>query len=150
MSVIGMLVHAQTVGADQWGVAVPVVLWGIAVAAWLITRRQRTLGFFLAAVVFGGLGLFMGVRGLIGISRAFVGVPHGESCFSCIGPGLLVLAGRLLLLLGALLGFAALFLQRDWPRYSAGQLSIGGLIGGQPSSEDSVDSSGHGDQESDV
>ena len=122
MSVIEMLVHAQTVGADQWGVAVPVVLWGITVAAWLITRRQRTLGFFLAAVVFGGLGLFMGVYGLIGISRATVGVPHGEACYSCIEPRLLFLAGMLLLLLGALLGFAALLLKRDWSRYSAWKL----------------------------
>jgi hypothetical protein len=146
-----MLVHAQTQtgGAEKWLVFVPVVLWGIAVAAWLITRRQRTLGFFLAAVVFGGLGLFMGGYGLIEIRRAQEGLPHGEGCLACIQGVLVVLAGLLLLLIGALIGFVALFLGLP-SRVDSAPGSIGRLIGGQPSSEDSVDSSGNGDQESDV
>ena len=150
MSVISMLVHAQTQtgGAEKWLVFVPVVLWGIAVAAWLITRRQRTLGFFLAAVVFGGLGLFMGGYGLIEIRRAQEGLPHGEGCLACIQGVLVVLAGLLLLLIGALIGFVALFKGRDDVDSAPG--SIGRLIGGQPKSEDSVDSNGRGDQESDV
>lgn len=128
MSVIGMMVHARTVGADLTVfVAVPAVLWGTSVAAWVVTHRWRTLGFFLAAVVFGSLGLFIGVYGLIERPRATVGLPHGEPCFNCIGVALFVLAGSFLLVLGALLGFVALFLRRD-----------------------SVDSNGHGDQESDV
>ncbi len=136
MSVIGMLVHARTEGADLTVfVAVPAVLWGISVAACVVTRRWRTRT-FVAAVALGGLGLFIGVYGQIDRPQAAVGVSHGEACMSCLGAAVLILYGSLLLVVGALLGFVALFLrQRPW---------------GQPRSEDSVDSSGPGDQESDV
>ncbi len=150
MSVIGMLVHAQTVGADQWWVAVPAVLWGITVAAWLVTRRVRTLKFFVAAVALGGFGLFIGVNALIELRRVQpLARARGESCFECIEPGLLVLAGVGLLLIATVIGLVALFLGLP-SRVDSAPGTIGKLIGGQPKSEESVDSNGRGDQESDV
>ena len=113
MSVIGMLGHARTVGADlTLFVAVPAVLWVISVIAMSLPASGEGRSFF-AAVALGGLGLFIGVYGLIEARRAAVGLAHGEGCLSCIGPSLLTLVGSLWLLAVAVIGFVALFLGRD-------------------------------------
>ena len=115
MSVIEMLGHARTEGADPSFVviAVPAVLWGITVVAWVVTRRRRTLGLFVAAVALGGFGLFIGVNGLIELRRVQpLARARGEGCFECIEPGLLGLAGVGLLLIATVMGLVALFLGR--------------------------------------
>ena len=112
MSVIGMLGHAPR-GADlTLFVAVPAVLWGISVIAYVVTRKWRRPEFF-AAVALGGFGLVLGVYGLIETRRAAEGLAHGEGCYSCIDSGLLTLLGSLLLLAVAVIDFVALFRGRD-------------------------------------
>ncbi len=127
---------------------VPAVLWVLVVGGGIVSGRSRTFT-FLAAVVVGGLGAVM--MGLGAWSLVIDPTPDDAWPSQALAAVLPMLGGAGLLLIGALIGFIG-FVAHLLRQYSvsAEQLSIGGLIGGQPKSEDSVDSNGHGDQESDV
>jgi len=109
-------------------VGLPAAIWGLVVAAGAAAGRWRTFT-FVSAVLVGGLGLILRIFGLT------TNIPDDVE-FEDIVAILTASEGAALLSIGALIGFVARFLrQRPW---------------GQPRSEDSVGSSGHGDQESDV
>ena len=126
-------------------VGVPAALWAVIVGAFVYSGKWRRFAFG-AAVLVGGIGLIWGV----GASTTEISDDGGLGAYGRgIGAVLGIFFGVALLLVGALIGFVALL--RDSVDYSsAAPASIGRLIGGQPRSEDSVDSSGDGDQESDV
>ena len=124
-------------------VGVPAVLWALIIGGGVYSGKQRFLTFG-AAVWVGGFGLVFGIAGLL------TNIPDDAWPSQAALAGLPLLAGVGLLVIGALIGLVALLLGQDSVDSSAAPASIGRLIGGQPRSEDSVDSSGDGDQESDV
>ena len=112
---------------------VPAVLWVLVVGGGIVSGSWRTFTFDIAVVV-GGLGaVTMGLGALSLVRNPLPDDAWPSEAFAAVLP---MLGGAGLLLIGALIGLIA-FVQ------GAEQLSIGGLIGGQPRSEDSVDSSGH-------
>ena len=123
---------------------VPAVLWVLVVGGGIVSGSWRTFT-FLVAVVVGGLGAVMLGLGVLSLVRNPLPDDAWPSeAFAAVLP---MLGGAGLLLIGALIGLIA-FVQQYSVR--AEKLSIGGLVGGQPKSEDSVDSNGRGDQESHV
>ncbi len=123
---------------------VPAVLWVLVVGGGIVSGSWRTFTFVFAVVV-GGLGaVMMGLGALSLVRNPLPDDAWPSEAFAAVLP---MLGGAGLLLIGALIGLIAFVQQYS---VSAEQLSIGGLIGGQPKSEDSVDSNGRGDHESDV
>ena len=122
-----------------WVVGVPAALWAVIIGAFVYSGKWRRFAFG-AAVLVGGIGLIWG----IGASTTEIPDDGGLGAYGRgIGAVLGIFFGAGLLLIGALLGSVALFLGRD--KVDSAPSSIGKLIGGQPKSEDSVDSNGRGD-----
>lgn len=112
MPVIGVqiVVAAATATAIRL-IVVPAILWGLSVWAGVLRRKSR-LFTFRAAFVVGFFGLLIGIGGLTST------VPENALPAQALGAVAGILGGALLLVIGALLGFVALFLpRRRWANY---------------------------------
>ena len=107
ISAQGVVLAATTFGVTL--VAVPAALWGLSVGACVFSGKWRSFG-FLAAVVVGGFGLYIGIQGLTFEVQS--GMYPGEAYGAVAG----ILGGALLLVIGAVVGFAVSVRQRRLQR----------------------------------